>query len=92
MAEFLFLMFIVSTVGMFVFPILSPSRGRAILGWFGQLCGSTFFSLTLRASFPSWIAPRWSASLAWVLVEWVLFVAGLVIAIRKPRKRNVIVA
>ncbi len=92
MADLLFWLAILSAVGMLVIPLSHPSRGAAVFGWFIQWLAAGVFKGLRREYFPSWQEPEWSYGLVWVLATWLFFIVGFIIAIRKPRKRDIIVA
>lgn len=92
MAQVLFSLNILCTIGMLVVPITSAARGSAVYGWLSQLGGSAGFSILIGEYFPSWEEPQWHSGIIWALASWALFITGFIVAIRKPRKRNTTVA
>lgn len=92
MAQVLFSLSVLCVIGMLFMPASSSTRGKAIYGWLTQLGGAAGFTMLLEAKFPAWEEPQWHAGILWSLASWTLFIAGFIVAIRKPRKRDDVVA
>ncbi|MDN5274444.1 MAG: hypothetical protein JWP06_345 [Candidatus Saccharibacteria bacterium] len=92
MATAIFCLVILSEIGMLLIPLTSATRGRAVWGWLANLLGAGAFFTLITEYYPSWEEPQWHAGTAWALITWALCLAGLIVAIRKPRKRNAPVA
>ncbi|HEU4715814.1 MAG TPA: hypothetical protein VFS14_03215 [Candidatus Saccharimonadales bacterium] len=89
MVHVLFTLNVLATVGTLLIPMVADTRGRAIYGWASNFLGGGATLYLIHTFYPSWQEPAWHHSLVWVLIAWAFLIAGLIIAIRKPRKQNV---
>lgn len=89
MITLLFTLNILATAGTLLFPIFIGTRGLAIGAWATSfiVCGATSFAID--EYYPTWEVPAWRLGPVWAIAAWVFFIAGLVIAVRKPRRREV---
>jgi hypothetical protein len=88
MVQVLFFWHILSVIGMLIIPIMVATRGRALYDWFVQLLSASMASYLIEMHYPSWEEPHWHTGNAWAMLAWATCILGLVIAIRKPRKRS----
>jgi len=79
-------------IGMVIMPLTAPTRGRAIYDWFVWVMATSLNSYLIEVYYPSWEAPSWRTGAAWTMLAWAICILGLVIAIRKPRKKKTPVA
>jgi hypothetical protein len=92
MATAIFGLVILSEIGILLIPLTSQTRGRAVWGWLVNTLTAGALSGFITEYFPSWKEPQWHTGWTWALIAWALFIFGFIVAIRKPRKRNVHVA
>lgn len=84
MPEVLFMITLMSTLGMAIAPLFSKKRDVATYSWGGAiLLFATSYGIR-NDSFPTWEAPEWSTSPWWGLTTAACFVLGLVIVLNKP--------
>lgn len=89
MVQVLFGLSILTNIGMLLLPISSVSRGKAVWSWASNWFAGGAIVFLIEERYPSWKEPQWHSGIIWFLVSWALFITGFVVAVRKPRKRDV---
>lgn len=92
MAQLLFCLSILATIGTLLLPTMAASRGQAVWSWVSNLLAGGAIDLLIKEYYPSWVEPQWRSGIVWSLIAWTFLIGGLFIALRKPRKRNLPVA
>ncbi len=92
MPVFWFIVYLINVVAAVVVPARMKGREAAIVSWLFMLLIVALFPLYLRVNYPQWEGPGWYSHSAWMIVPCVMLAIGFIIAIRRPRKRDLPVA
>ena len=90
MSEVLFAMVILGYAMMLIGPLASKSLGKALYMWFSGFMGvgACMYFATHNPFSPAWQAPGWYSNNTVAIISWSIVVVGLIVAIRKPRKKT----
>lgn len=89
MVQVLFYLSVLATIGTLLLPVLSASRGPAVWSWGINFLAGGVITLVIKQHYPSWVEPQWHSGIVWRLIAWTLLTVGLIVAVRKPQKRDV---
>jgi hypothetical protein len=87
MPDVLFTLIVLTMVGTLLCPLVFTTRGRAIWGWVSNFMTGGMIRLLIQEHYPAWAEPAWYTGLAGATLAWMFVIVGLVIALRRPRKR-----